>query len=166
MTLVTALDADPGALDEHEHKFVALIREHGWFNTRVFDGDPAFSYTTGFLLQGSPEFVIFSMKSEIAHDVFWDLFRDAQKGVRRTTGIRHDDIFGNLPAYLFSIADRYQAEYLGWSRWFYGKEVVPTLQILWPDRAGIFPWEPGFDEEFRNDQPDLSEKGWVNELVD
>ena len=28
-----------------------LIREFGWHDTRVFDGDPEFSYTTGFLLR-------------------------------------------------------------------------------------------------------------------
>jgi hypothetical protein len=30
VTLITALDAD-------QQKFVALIREHGWFNTGVFE---------------------------------------------------------------------------------------------------------------------------------
>jgi len=166
VALTSALDADPADLDEHEQNFVSLIREHGWHDTRVFDGDPAFSYTTGFLLKDSPEFIVFSLKREIAHDVFWDLYREAADEARRAVGVRRDDIFGNLPAYLFRVADRYQREYLGWSRWFYGKEVIPTLQLVWPDRAGKFPWQPGFDEEFRNDQPDLSEHGWLNELAD
>jgi hypothetical protein len=165
VSTASALDADPADLDEHERSFVALIREHGWFNTRVFDGDPPFSYTTGFLLKGSPEFIIFSLPKDTAHDIFWHLFRRVSAGRTCEPGIRDDDVLGNHSAYLFKVADRYHADYLGWSRWFYGAKHINTLQVVWPDPHGIFPWEPGFDEEFRNDQPDLSERGWANELA-
>jgi len=161
----TALDAEPSQLDEHEQKFVSDIREHGWIDNHIFDGDPKFSYTTGFWLRGSPEFIVFSLKREVAHNIFWDLFHDANTDLQRATGDRQDDIFGNMPAYLFNVADRHQSEYLGWSRWFYGKEIVPTVQLVWPDRAGLFPWEQGFDEQFRNSQPDLSDRGWARELT-
>jgi len=162
----SALDVDPTDLDEHEQSFVSLIREHGWFNTRVFDGDPPFSYTTGFYLKGSPEFIVFSLPKDVSHDAFWHLFRRMCEGVERRTGIRDSDVLGNFPAYLFKVADRNHAEYLGWSRWFYGAQHVPTLQIVWPDPQGKFPWEAGFDESFSDSQPDLTETGWANELAD
>jgi hypothetical protein len=31
---------------------------------------------------------------------------------------------------------------------------------VWPDRAGVFPWEAGFDPAFAGDQVDLTEDGW------
>ena len=161
----TALDANPSQHDEEERKFVSDVREHGWFDTHVFDGDPSFSYTTGFALQDSPDFIVFSLNRTVSHDIFWDLFRDACAGVRRPNGTRLDDVIANLPVFLFPVADRYHKKYLGWSRWFYGTPVVPTLQVVWPDRAGLFPWEADFDEEFRNGQPDLSEQGWSKELA-
>jgi uncharacterized protein DUF4262 len=166
MSIGSALDADPEDLDAEERQFVDLIREFGWHDTRVFDGDPEFSYTTGFLLKDSPEFIVFSLKKDVAHDIFWDLFRSACAGVDRKMGVRDYDVLGNHPAYLFKVAERYHEDHLGWSRWFYGAKHISTLQVVWPDPMGKFPWEPGFDEDFRNSQPDLSETGWLNELAD
>ena len=159
----TALDAPDDALDEHERSFVANIREHGWFRTSVLaEGeDPGFSYTTGFALNaGAPELIVFSLKYEIAHDVLWELFRDAQAGQFLLCGVRSDAAFANLPVYAFPVAKRHYAEHLGWSMWFYGSTDFDCWQIVWPDRAGVFPWEAGFDPAFARDQVDLTEDGW------
>ena len=163
----TALDSPINSLDEAEQSFVGKIREHGWFRTSIISDDegPGFSFTTGMWVSAQqPEFVIFSMKNEIAHNVFWDLFRDANNGKALETGRRLSDVFGNASAYAFPVAKRHYASYLGWSCWFYGGENFPCLQIVWPDRAGLFPWELGFDRSFIGDQPDLSENGWIEAI--
>ena len=167
--MLTALDAPPDELDEGERSFVAKIREHGWFRTGVFGDDegPGFSFTTGFWVSVTqPEVIIFNMKEDIAHDVFWDLYRDAQSGKALPVGKRTDAVFANLPAYVFPVAKKHYRDFLGWSRWFYGGDDFPCLQLVWPDQAGRFPWEPEFDIEFKVDQPDLTERGWVNEIKD
>jgi hypothetical protein len=159
----TALDAPPEALDADEQSFVAKVRDHGWFRTAVFADEegPGFSYSTGFWIKArKPEIILFGMKSEIAHQIFWDLFREAEAGRDIVVGQRTDGIFGNAPAYAFAMAKRHYADHLGWSRWFYGGDDFPCLQIVWPDRAGIFPWETGFDRAFADLQPDLTEDGW------
>jgi hypothetical protein len=164
----TALDAPPQVLDKAEQSFVAKIREHGWFGTAV-QGDaegPGFSYTTGFwVTTGKPEVIMFGMSDTIAHDVLWDLFRDAQAGRGLPVGMRTGEVFANLPAYAFPVAKRHYASHFGWSRWFYGGDDFPCLQIIWPDRAGVFPWEAGFDPSFAKDQPDLTEDGWLAALA-
>jgi len=165
----TALDLPDKKLDEHERNFVSKIREHGWFNTRILAEaeDPGFSFTTGFWVNTSqPELIIFSLRDGLAHDVLWDLFREAKAGVALAVGKRTDQVFANLPAYVFPMAKRHYREHLGWSRWFYGGDKFPCLQIVWPDREGLFPWEPGFDPAFANDQPDLTEKGWQAARLD
>lgn len=163
------MDAPSDALDEDEQSFVALVREHGWFRTGVLgdEGGPGFSFTTGLWVNARhPELIIFSMKDNIAYSVFWDLFRDAKAGQPLPIGQRTDAVFANLPAYVFLVAKKHYRDFLGWSRWFYGGDDFPCLQIVWPDRAGRFPWEPDFDTEFGDDQPDLTERGWVNEIAD
>jgi len=165
----TALDADPSRLDEDEKKFVANVKEHGWFRTGVFaeEGLAGFSYTTGFWLSVQmPEIIIFSIKDSVAHDVLWDLFRDGKSGLKHPVSARTDQVFANLPAYLFPVAKKHYREHLGWSRWFYGNDEFPCLQLVWSDPKGLFPWEQGFDEKFRADQPDLTEHGWLNSLAD
>lgn len=165
----TALDAAIEMLDESERDFVAKIREHGWFRTEVFADDhgPGFSFTTGFWAKANqPELLMFSMKGEIAHNVFWDMFRDAKAETTIPTGTRSLDIFGNAAAYLFPVARRFYADYLGWSRWFYGNDEFPCLHLVWPDRDGLFPWETGFDPAFVDLQPDLTEHGWLAAIED
>ncbi len=140
--MFTALDAADDALDDSEKSFVANIGEHGWFRTGVFGENdaPGFSYTTGFWVNArQPEVIMFGMKDEIAHNVFWDLFRDAKAGQGLPIGRRSDAVFGNNPAYAFLVAKRHYAGHLGWSRWFYGSAEFTCLQIVWPDRAGVFP---------------------------
>ena len=161
--MLTALDTPAEALDDSERSFVANVREHGWFDTAVL-GDaegPGFSYTTGLWANtGQPELIMFGIEREMAHDVFWDLFRDAQAGVPLAVGASTDRVFANLPAYALPVSKRFYRDYLGWSRWFYGGDEFPCLQIVWPDRSGIFPWEVGFDTAFAADQIDLAEHGW------
>ena len=168
MSVPSALDADPALLDEHEQRFVASIREHGWFRTNVFaeEGAPGFAYSTGFwLTAGAAEIIVFSLKSETAHQVLWDMFRDSQSGRNWPVGRPLDGIFGNLPAFLFPVwRDQYR-EHLGWSRWFYGSETFPCLQLVWPDRAGLFPWQAGFDSALAPLQPDITETDWVQYLA-
>lgn len=165
----TALDAPSEALDPVEKNFVAKIREYGFFRTEVgADGEaPGFSYTTGVWINtGHPEMIMFGMKGDIAHDVFWDLFRNARTDVFLPIGRRTDQVFANSDAYAFAVAEKYYGDYLGWSRWFYGRENFTCVQIVWPDPAGLFPWEAGFAQRFADDQPDLTENGWFASIVE
>lgn len=165
----TALDIPLGELDQSEQNFVANVREHGWFRTTVIEDEsgPGFSYSTGFWISaGHPELIMFGMKAEIAHDVFQDLFREAQADSILPVGRRTNAVFANLPAYAFPVAEKFFAEHLGWSRWFYGGDAFPCLQIVWPDRQGVFPWEVGFDADLEGAQPDLTERGWEEALVE
>lgn len=167
MTIPTALDVDPSAFNAHEQKIVANVREHGWFCTSVFaeEDQPGFSYSTGFWVSAQMAEVIVFGLGKTAHSVLWDMFRDGKSGIKHPVSVRTDQIFAGFPAYLFPVSKKYYREYPLSSRWFYGDEKFPCLQLVWPDPKGVFPWEHGFDEKFRADQPDLTEHGWLNSLA-
>lgn len=165
----TALDAPSETLDQNELTFVSNVREHGWFRTSVLGDEttPAFSYSTGFWINcAQPELIIFGLDAEVAHDVFWDLFRNAKSHGGLPTGCRTDKVFANVPAYALPVAKEFYPNHLGWSRWFYGGDNFPCLQIIWPDRHGIFPWEDHFDAGFEGIQLDLTEHGWTIAIAD
>jgi hypothetical protein len=161
--MLTALDAPEAAFDEHEKKFVANIREHGWVVTNVFaEGEmPGFSYTTGlWKALGVPELIVFSLKTEAAHQIFWNIFNEAKAGRQFQNGTRINNILNTLDVVLMTVDKQHYREYLGWSRWFYAGDLFPCAQLIWPDRANLFPWNTEFDARFASDQPDLSEAGW------
>ena len=162
------MDAPGDLLDEAERNFIDGIRTHGWMQTQALDEDdkPGFCFTTGFQATiGHPELICFKIDRKTANEIFWVLYRCAQNGkpvprrVRTAGVLRHDD------AYVFPVAKRHFAAYLGWSRWFYRGDDFECLQIVWPDEAGVFPWEPGFDSEYANAQIDLTERGWAAEAA-
>ncbi|MBU1378281.1 MAG: DUF4262 domain-containing protein [Alphaproteobacteria bacterium] len=166
--MATALDADPATLDPQETAFVAAIRTYGWFVTHVGAGDgaPGFSYTTGFQLTlGAPEIMIQSLRPDLAHQVLRDIFEDIKAGRSPPIRTPTDQVFANLSACLLPVDKAHYAEHLGWNRWFYAGDDFECLQLVWPDRAGVFPWEPGFTEAMRGDQTDLTARGWPAELL-
>ena len=167
--MITTLDWPTEQLDHAEKDFVGSIRQHGWIRTAALEeeGKPGFSYTTGFAATtGQPELLIFSTADAVAHEMFWVLYRRAQTGEPLPIGKRTDAFFSNLPGYAFEVAPKHFAEYIGWSRWFYRGDAFRCLQIVWPDRLGVFPWEAGFNPEYESDQVDLTESGWLAELQD
>jgi hypothetical protein len=163
--MLTALDANPNQLDEQETNFIQNIREFGWFRTSVFpeDGLPGFSYSTGFWnALKFPELITFSLKSDTAHQIFWNVFNDLKGGRDLVPKKRLADILDGADIVLIPVNKRHYAEHLGWSSWFYRGDGFPCLQLIWPDRNNAFPWQGGFEREFENDQPDLSEGRWDN----
>ncbi len=163
----TALDVPADRLDRHEQDFVAQIREFGWHSMNVFQDEegPGFSYTTGFWVGlGVPEVILFSLDSQVAHDVLWDVYRDAKNGRQFPVGVRASGIFANVDSFLIPVGKQHYAEYLGWSSWFYGGDEFPCVQLVWPDKEGRFPWQAGIEKEFRCLQPDISPDGWVRAL--
>jgi hypothetical protein len=166
--MTCALDLPPDTLDDAERSFCDNVRQHGWLRTAVLaeEKKPGFTYTTGFALTADqPELVIFSTADEVAHEMFWVLYRRARSGLPLPVGTRTSDVFSNLPAYLFPVAPKHFRQYLGWSRWFYRGDAFSCHQIVWPDRSGVFPWERGFDRAFASDQVDLTEMGWTAHLA-
>lgn len=165
--MTTALDAPADALNPQEQTFVAIMREHGWHHMGVL-GDAEhseFSYSTGFWLTlRHPEIIVFSLPQQVAGRVLSDLYRDFQKGRVFPVGVRLSEVFANVDAYLMPVGRQHYADHLGWSRWFYGNDDFPCLQLVWPDKRGAFPWEAAWQQSFPQLHPDLTPAGWIHAL--
>lgn len=160
----TALDLDPSAFNDYELRVVKAVREHGWFCPSVFSQDgnePGFSYSVGiWKTLGQPEIIVFGLPAQVSHGVLWDLYRRFEQGFAPEVGEPIDELLEGYPAYLMP-AGRKADEHMLSTNWFYDGEAYPRLQLVWPDMEGVFPWEPNFDPKFANDQPDLSDEGWM-----
>jgi hypothetical protein len=161
------LNSPRDELDEPEERFVDGVAQHGWMQTHALGerGKPGFSFTTGFEVSvGHPEIIAFKLPKEVANELFWVLYRCAQKGKPVPRAVRTQGILAEGEAYVFPVAKRHYTNYLGWSRWFYHGDNFECLQVVCPDEAGVFPWEEGFESNHENDQIDLTERGWIAEV--
>jgi hypothetical protein len=93
------------------------------------------------------------------------MYRDLKAGMTFPVRQPVTGIFRSHKAALFPVAKQHSPTYLGWGHWFYGTDEFPCVQLVWPDKADVFPWESGFDVRFAGDQPDLSEDGWAASIA-
>jgi hypothetical protein len=164
----TALDDPPDGMNDYERKLVANVREHGWQSTYVGAGEdaPSFAYSIGFWASAAiPEILILSLPSDVSHSILAFIFEEAASGFAPPVGTAVSGVTPGYDCYFFPIGPAAYGEYPLSCNWFYRGRDYPCLQLVWADQAGLFPWQPGFDERFRNDQPDLSAEGWRSHLA-
>lgn len=162
----TVLDDPTDTLKDYEKELIERVAEHGWQTTSVLGREePAFSYTTGFWFTlGKPELIVFDFPPQLAHDVFGQVIRELRSGRDMPVGTALSGILSGENVYLFPVTPSAAAEHLLSSQWFYKRSAFPTVQLVWADGRGRFPWQDGFDDELVARQPDLSANGWLAEL--
>lgn len=136
------VDALPHELAE---SIRADIKRHGWYGCHVDDAQRrAYSYSIGFEQScGHPEIVVFGLQPAIAHGILADLYASIAAGRRYEPLARLDSLFGAdlevmfrpvrdqaFKAFLGAAVDHYPGAFRAWV-------------MLWPDREGVLPGEPG-----------------------
>ena len=118
------------------------------------DGAPSFSYTIGLTKTwGHPECLIFLPDLEIAQDILNKIAELIADGRRFSPGTSHRDILENRFACIFRHAGaRAKEEFAIQACSYYGDRDFSVLQVVWPDKRGRFPHEPGFDPKLRRAQ--------------
>ncbi len=139
---------DPDCSGPLDHmKTAAIIREHGWQTVAVGGGQgrPTMVYTIGLTGLGHPEFVAFGLPAKAAHVFFGELVARLDGGTVRHGAVIDDLAHGGFRTAFVSLpSDVACRDHLIQARGYYGRD-VEVLQMVWPDRSGAFPWEPGFD---------------------
>ncbi len=136
----------------------AMIREkiakHGWMVTGVFprqgeDGVP-FAYTIGLTDAGLPELIMSGPFDPETLQNFLNMAGD--RHVTQEGEIKPGDMLDYLANVPFKVIAATTGEHVQQALNFYGDPenwlgVVKLLQILWPDRDGNFPGDPGWTSD-------------------
>lgn len=136
-----------------------MVARFGWAIQGVFAdpaaGQPTFSYTVGlYRTHGHPEIVIFGVPPETAKTILNQVAgRFAKDGESIVPGARYDQILEEFPLVFIEAQGDRVVDWLFIYDWFYRGQTPPVLQLVWPDTAGRFPWEDGFDHRFAAAQP-------------
>lgn len=123
----------------------AKIALHGWTVIAVFptQGDPghSFAYTVGLSAKQLPELAMYGLPAQVAHPVLNEVARRiVASGVAPRSGDRVEGVLvGDVPLVAVDMTD---ATDLNLVREVYGA-VAAAVQVVWPDNAGILPWEAG-----------------------
>ncbi|ALV38270.1 DUF4262 domain-containing protein [Streptomyces sp. CdTB01] len=148
---------DVGDLDARTRSSVATIGEHGWQVIMIpaDDQGPGWAYTVGLWHSHRiPELAMFGLDIHLMHSLLNDLARRAVAGPALAAGQKIDDL-ATVPFVLEAVDYRWYKAFFGTAIGYYRKPPLPFLQVLWPNREGVFPGQIG-GEGLLASQPRLS----------
>ena len=152
--------ATPEEHEEHndatEKQILSDVEKHGFFMA-LFNSDgysPSFAYTIGlYKTYGYPDFICFGLNLELMQSMFWtakELF-DKQPKPELNTG--YPDFLEDCNVQFLPVDKNWYSDYFGYGHWFYKGWDFPAWQIVWPDKQALFPWDEGFNRDWRFKQP-------------
>jgi len=150
--------ARTGDLDPSEQKLLDDVAEFGVHVVHVPEDDegPGYSFTVGLWHSfEQPEIVVFGLDQDIAHDVLNAIADEAAEERKYLADTRHDDVLIGYPVRFLGVPKQRHDDVLGAAVWAYDGADFPAVQLVWPDKQGRWPWEPGVREGFAEAQPVL-----------
>jgi hypothetical protein len=151
-----------GADRECEHAaymswVAATVGEHGWAISGRHGDDvaPPWAYSVGMWLSCQvPELVLCGLPVENGAAIINAIGARLADGADYCAGDLLDDVCP-APLALREVDASWRATngLLAISNAFYGMVRPPYLQVVWSDKNGRFPWEPGFQAAFDRMQP-------------
>lgn len=147
--------------DEQDRRVIDTVLKHGWQVIMVAEdagcdhpdhddhtddehlGAPAFAYTIGLGHRvGHPELLMSGLDPLQMHKCLNDIAQRIMNGLRLAPGDAVEGVLVGVPVAVEQVADVALAETVTWSGWFHRRK-PEALVALWPDRAGVFGWQPG-----------------------
>jgi hypothetical protein len=151
----------------HAEKIEWMIETAGWAIESVpaqIDSDPpvpGYSYTIGFPSAfGFAEVLVFGLAPVAAKGVFELTAELLSGGTVIPLGVELTGLFDNGLRCVFAPVDLDEwSDLVATAVAWYRTAPFEVVQLLWPDRRGVLPTEPGFDPRVRNAQPVIGTMG-------
>lgn len=144
--------------DAPEQQVIDDIAEYGWHCVNILaEGDlPGFAFTVGnFESHNHPEFIIFGLRSEVAHRVLDLAVSGLKSGAIFDLSVPTYELLNDYPCVFVQVPEAEYQEHVGFCRWYYEGNNFPLYQIVWPSKDGKFPWHADASDSFRAAQPTL-----------
>ena len=149
--MVRTVGDDPG-----DRKLLDDVATHGWHCVHILEDEdgPEYSFTVGlFHSFGHPELIIFGLSAKVAHQILEIMVDAAKAGTPIDLSKPTDELLNNYTCCFADVPHAQYHEHVGFCRWFYEGNHFPLYQIVWPSRAGLYPWHPDASAEFKAMQP-------------
>lgn len=128
---------------EHQSRPVRRPRETGL----------PFSYTVGLGHRaGHPELLMSGLDPRVMHVALNDVAERILQGRRLSPGDEVEGVLAGVPVAIERVSEKAVRRLVTWSGWFH-RRPPEALAVVWPDRLGVFAWQPGAPQELDERQP-------------
>jgi hypothetical protein len=137
------------------------IARHGWHLVLIppDHGAAGWVHTIGLSERfAHPELIVFGEDLGVLAPLLNALGERIRAGARLDADTQLEGVLQGLALAVRSVEPKWTETFLGNAAWHYKRERVAALQCFWPDASGVFPWQAGFDESWRDEQPLLFER--------
>jgi hypothetical protein len=144
--------------NDRDRRVAATVTEHGWNVMGVFGDErtSGWAYSIGLWhTLGSPEIAIFGLDLDPMMEIVNIVGGRARDGLALAEGQRQSGVVKGFDILLRPVSHSWYRDFFGAAIDFYQRPPLPMLQVIWPDKAGLFPGEPGADQELADLQPML-----------
>jgi hypothetical protein len=148
------------AEDPSEQRVLDDIAEYGWHCVHILEDDEGagYSFTIGlWATYGHPELIVFGLPAQAAHTIVSTVARAAAEGEPLDPDRPTDALLHDYSCWFAPVPRAQYHDHVGYARWYYQGDEFPLRQIVWPSRAGVFPWDERASAEFRAAQPLIGE---------
>lgn len=137
-------------------KIAKEIEQYGWtvIALEATDYLPSFAYTIGLWKNYQhPEIIAFGLPIAMLHTVLNEAGNMIKSGQKLELQKQYSEFFENGHACFIPVHDSNFRDYFNYAIELNGANVFPAHELIWTDRNLKFPWEEGFEVEFKFKQP-------------
>lgn len=140
---------DAGVTGDFESNLVEDVQARGFSSVWVFDDEgslPDFAYTVGLSVSCQhPELVVVGLPYRVSLGILHEAASRAVDGTELQVGDRVQGVAQGFDVLIGPVDHEFREANMRQAAVLAGGSSRGARQILWPDRRGIFPGEPGFD---------------------
>jgi hypothetical protein len=132
------------------------VQEHGWSVVSVAPEheQPGWAYSVGMWhTMRAPEVCMFGLRGRDMHTWLNAVGQQVRSGQPLRAGEERLGVLDGFPLMVRPVHPTWYADLFELALEFYRSAPPPVLQLLWPDRHGVFPWQPGAGQRCRAHQP-------------
>lgn len=148
------------SIDMGKNKFIEDVRkdiaDYGCSVISIDDEEPPFAYTVGLWPRFKhPELIMFGLPGGVMANILNAIATKIAAGAEFKESSHLADVGGKFGVHVKPLHEAYLSRYFGFGLQFH-EQVFPIAQVVWPDREGRFPEEPGYDDSYSDMQPVLT----------
>jgi len=116
---------------------------------------PGFVYTIGLFKKfRHAELICFGLKTDVMAAILNHACDLIKNGEMLVTNKSYTGFLEGYEVQFLSVDKEYYPNYVGYAGWFYDMSFdFPLLQLVWTDKQHKFPWEEGFNPDWKFKQP-------------
>lgn len=115
---------------------------------------PSFAYSVGLSeTYNHPEIICFGLSTKLLHELINDVSKIIEVEGKINIDKEYDNIFQNSRAKFLKVDKENINSYFTVAINYFKTDKIKCLQLIWTDRNNKFPWENGYEKEFKFKQP-------------